>query len=304
MSRPPVPRRLLLGLLILAAVTGALALRGAPAERAAQASSGPPELLLPWEHGQSWLTGILGFHTSKDALDFFPPDTPLGGGLMCEGQPGWSAQVSSYWLLASAPGTVVQALDALVAIDHGGGWTSGYYHATDFQVKPGDQVQRGQRLAHPSTYGDCSTGAHVHFWVLGPDGQTTRDVTLSGIPATAIGVNERISETYNYPAGTQPTPVPATPTPAPALPPAPTPEPTPTPAPTPPPPPAPGDANCDGLADATDALIILREVAGFDVKPCAESHTDLDCSGVTDSVDALILLRYVAGITAALDTAC
>ena len=235
-----------------------------------------PAFLLPWEDGQAWLTGSAGFHTARDALDFFPPDTPLGGELVCRGEPGWYEAVSEYQVLASAAGVVIAAASAEVVIDHGNGWSSRYYHMYGFVVEEGNWVSAGQPLAYPSTYGFCTTGPHVHFSVAGPAGQTTRDVALSGRAATEIGANEWISETGNV--LTEPVP-PATPTPAVVA----------------------GDANCDGSADAVDALLVLRAVSGLsDEAACPGGAPDADCSGLVDAVDALVLLRHAAGLEAAL----
>jgi hypothetical protein len=259
----------------LGVIVASFALTGSAGGRV-RAAFGAPTLLLPWEDSQSWQTGVLGFHTTSDALDFFPPDTPFGGDLICQGEPGWYEAISSYQVLASAAGVVTAAANAEVAIDHGNGWSSRYYHMYGFVVEEGDWVPAGQPLAHPSTYGFCTTGPHVHFSVAGPDGETTRDVALSGRPAAGIGVNEWISETGNVPAE----PPPPEPTP-PAI--------------------VAGDANCDGSADAVDALLVLRAVSGLSgAADCAAGAPDADCNGVVDAIDALALLRYAAGLEPAL----
>ncbi len=278
-----------------------------------------PPLLLPWQDGQEWRTGISAFHTVNDALDFFPPDTPLGGGLMCEGEPGWAPAESALWAVAAGAGTVVQASDSLVLIDHGNGWVTGYYHLHSFQVQPGDVVPPKWALGHPSTYGNCTTGPHVHFYALGPGGQTLRDLNISGRAAAGIGINEVISDTGNFPPDSQPTPTPtptpgASPTPTPTPPgpsgtpnptrppartPSPTPMPSPTQTPVPTPAPAPalkGDVNCDGTVNSVDGLLVLRSVAAMPdpAAGCLQTAGDVDCSGATDAVDALQILRSVA----------
>ncbi|MCH7809452.1 MAG: peptidoglycan DD-metalloendopeptidase family protein, partial [Chloroflexi bacterium] len=220
-----------------------------------------PEFLLPWQHGQSWLTGAAGFHNANDAIDFFPPDTPLSTGIKCEGDPDWVFEVSSYYVLSSAAGVVVQASSASVLIDHGGGWRSRHYHMTGFVVEVGDYVTAGQRLARPSTLGFCSSGPHNHFWIQGPNGETTADVTLSGIPATEIGINEYYSATFNFePAGD------ASPPPAPTA--------------TPPPEgPLRGDANCDGGVNANDVTTVLWIITGYTDPECGAVTADTDCDG-------------------------
>ncbi len=307
---------------VLAAVLLASVAAVGWAHAASGASADPPQFLLPWADGQDWLTGISGFHTTKDAMDFFPPDTPLNLDVRYEGDPDWVAEESAYWVLASAAGTVTQAGDNQVVIDHGGGWSTGYYHMHDFIVAPGDQVSAEQPIAHPSTYGYCATGPHVHFWVQGPDGATTRNVDLSGRAATDIGINEHISDTGNTPADASPTPTPTvtpTDTPAPtetASPeptgtpePAGTPEPTDTPTPdattSPTPASSPetnivaGDVDCNGAIDALDALASLRQVGRTAAAACVSASGDVDCNGHVDGADALRILRYLAGLAPA-----
>ena len=266
--------------------------------------SGEPDLLLPWKHGQSWLSGSAGFHGTNDAIDFFPPDTPLSNGVRCQGDPDWVFLESSYWVLASAPGVVVHVGDAYVLVDHGGGWYTRYYHLSAYQVAPNSYVQRGQRLGHPSTLGECSSGPHVHFWSIGPGGQTTRHVSLSGIPATNFQTNTHYSLTGNTEPG-NPTPAPTAaptvaPTPTPTTAPTPTPTPSPTPWPTPSPSPTPiaygpGDANCDQVVDARDAAVILRFAAGTEEGKCAAGNSDVDCDGVVTSADAMQVLMWTIG---------
>ena len=309
---PPHTGRLVIGaaLTVLLLVMAAFLLLRPSAAQA----GGQPNFLLPWQHGQTWLTGVSGFHNANDAIDFFPPDTPLGTGVKCEGDPDWVFLVSSYFVLASAPGVVVQASNASVLIDHGGGWRSRAYHMTGFVVEVGDYVTAGQRLARPSTLGFCSSGPHDHFWIEGPNGETTADVTLSGIPATEIGSNTYYSDTFNFEptgGGTTPSPAPtATPQPPPPAPTAtPTPPPAPTAAPTPPPAPtatpstAPpagplrGDANCDGEVNANDTTTVLRMLTGLTDPECGELTADTDCDGLVTIQDALNILLHVPGLT-------
>ena len=55
-----------------------------------------------------------------------------------------------------------------------------------------------------------------------------------------------------------------------------------------------GDMNCDDRADAVDALIILRLIAGFPLPNCATGYGDVSCDGAVTLIDSLILLRYHA----------
>jgi murein DD-endopeptidase MepM/ murein hydrolase activator NlpD len=253
-----------------------------------QASAdGQPSFLFPWQDGVTWYTGEAGFHSTNDAIDFFPPDTGYSESVVCVGDPNWVFKESAYWVLASARGTVTDVGEAYVTLDHGGGWLSRYYHLSDHQVALGDVVQVGQRLGHPSTLGDCSSGPHVHFWVRGPNGETTRNVTLSGVPTTGLGLNEPISATGNYDTTAQPTPTPTS-----------TPTSSPTGTPTPGPTPqifAAGDANCDGLVTPADALIILQVAAGIEPSACAASHAETNCDGAITPADAIAVLEMTLG---------
>jgi hypothetical protein len=175
-----------------------------PSEPVLAAEDLNPPLLLPWQNGQDWRTGIDGFHPSPgvDALDVFPPDTPTGGTFRCQGDPGWTAQESAYWIVAAAAGTVTQASADTVKIDHGNGWVTGYYHVHSFQVAVGDRVPPKWALGHPSNYGGCATGAHVHFWAAGPNSKDLTDVRISNRDATSIGTNQHIMDTGNNPPPT------------------------------------------------------------------------------------------------------
>jgi len=57
----------------------------------------------------------------------------------------------------------------------------------------------------------------------------------------------------------------------------------------------PGDADSSGVADSTDAVMILRNLAGYTVAGFNEEAADFDGSGVADSTDAVMILRKLAG---------
>jgi len=278
---PPHPGRLVSGFafcVLLLAIAAFLLVR--PSTQANQ----QPEFLLPWQHGETWLTGAAAFHNANNAIDFFPPDTPLSIGIKCEGDPDWVFEESSYYVLSSAPGVVVQASNASVLIDHGGGWLSRQYHMTGFVVEVDDYVAAGQRLARPSTLGFCSSGPHNHFWIQGPDGETTADVTLSGIPAAEIGVNEYYSATFNFETGGGTSPPPA-PTATPSGPPR-------------------GDANCDGGVNANDATTVLWIIIGHTDLECGTVTADTDCDGLITTEDALNILLHVPQLSVLPAAAC
>ena len=61
------------------------------------------------------------------------------------------------------------------------------------------------------------------------------------------------------------------------------------------PPFAPGDANRDGKVDSSDAVAILRKLAGYEVPNFYEDTADFDGDGKADSSDAVAILRKLAG---------
>lgn len=73
-------------------------------------------------------------------------------------------------VVAAADGTVVfagwkGAYGKLIEIDHGFGYITKYGHNSTLQVKVGDQVKKGEEIAHLGNTGR-STGPHLHFTVL------------------------------------------------------------------------------------------------------------------------------------------
>jgi len=57
----------------------------------------------------------------------------------------------------------------------------------------------------------------------------------------------------------------------------------------------PGDADGSGVADSSDAVMILRALAGYTVEGFNEEAADFDGNGVADSSDAVMILRKLAG---------
>ena len=76
--------------------------------------------------------------------------------------------------------------------------------------------------------------------------------------------------------------------------------PTPTPTPNPTERPRTGDANCDGVVSAVDAMLVLqRSAALIPTLPCA-SLADADANGAIDSRDAALILQLLAGLISTL----
>lgn len=118
---------------------------------------------------------------------------------------------------AAAPGTVIAADDFnydrnkgslgnivpggapnYVAIDHGGGWVTYYYHLRrdSVAVKVGDVVDRGDVLGFEGSSGN-STGSHLHFGVThnGADVETFLDPTTYWIdPLPYVGAASYLTD--------------------------------------------------------------------------------------------------------------
>jgi LasA protease len=121
-----------------------------------------PEMILPFVVDQFWsYTG--GPHGAwerdgaRAAIDFAPGSTESG------------CVASDAWVVASAPGLVVRAGYGVVTVDLDGdgkeqtGWDILYLHVNNLKVKPGDWVEKGDYLGHPSCDGGIATGTHVHI---------------------------------------------------------------------------------------------------------------------------------------------
>jgi Mg-chelatase subunit ChlD len=125
-------------------------------------ADGPPPLWLPWEGGSLW-TYTQGPHSGYNALDFQPPDA---SGKPCE------VFHSAFYVTAAAPGRVYVKPNT-IEIDHGNGFTTGYYHTENRLVKTGDTVNAGDRLGTPGCCPDgwgqagCySEAPHLHFYIV------------------------------------------------------------------------------------------------------------------------------------------
>ncbi len=158
--------------LALAVVVASLAMLSAGDARAEQ----PINLWLPWEGGSQW-TLTQGPHGDfGEALDLQPPDA--------SGKPCESFQ-SSFYVVAAATGTVASMRPNVIEIDHGGGFSTAYYHVQSKLVKLGDLVNAGDRLGVPGCCPDgwgvegCySEAPHLHFYTL-----------MNGVRQSAVGLD-------------------------------------------------------------------------------------------------------------------
>jgi LasA protease len=122
-----------------------------------------PLLSLPFAAGETWqFTG--GPHHGWDdgeawaALDFAPPGDPQG------------CAPNDSWVTAVVPGLILRAKNGAVVEDLDGdgleqtGWTILYMHieARD-RITPGQRVQLGQKIGHPSCEGGLADADHLHI---------------------------------------------------------------------------------------------------------------------------------------------
>src|SRR5450759_1692047 len=58
-----------------------------------------------------------------------------------------------------------------------------------------------------------------------------------------------------------------------------------------------GDANCDQLIDARDALAVLHVAANAPpFAPCAAESGDVNCDGAVNASDAIDIMMYTVGL--------
>jgi LasA protease len=122
-----------------------------------------PELALPFEPNDQWnfTSGPHGAWEPSEplaAIDFAPASDHKG----CD--------VSTLWVVASAPGQVVRSGNGVVMLDLDSdgneqtGWDLLYLHmAEEGRVTVGTWLRTGDRIGHPSCEGGTSTGRHLHF---------------------------------------------------------------------------------------------------------------------------------------------
>lgn len=100
---------------------------------------------------RTWSSGYKEFHTGIDIA---------GSGIY--GQPILSANTGTVMFVQSAYTT--KGYGKYIIIDHGGGYSTLYAHASEVYVKLGDTVSRGETIGKVGSTGR-STGPHLHFEV-------------------------------------------------------------------------------------------------------------------------------------------
>jgi hypothetical protein len=114
-------------------------------------ASAAPTFKAPFPCGQRWTYSHHSAEVRK-ALDFVRED---GG--PTAGTP----------VLASAAGTATRhplagGAGNYISINHGGGWTTYYFHLSAFSVPSGAHVAQGQQVGVTGSTGN-SSGAHIHY---------------------------------------------------------------------------------------------------------------------------------------------
>ncbi|MFI7431842.1 peptidoglycan DD-metalloendopeptidase family protein, partial [Micromonospora sp. NPDC049836] len=147
MSRLPtstVARALVALLTVAAAVLTGVVARPSPALAA-------PNFKAPFPCGQRW---TYDHHSAevRQALDFVRADGGVTNGTP---QVASAAGVAHRYSQPSGAGNYI-------AIDHGGGWTTYYFHLSAYSVPDGAYVQQGQQIGITGSTGN-SSGPHLHY---------------------------------------------------------------------------------------------------------------------------------------------
>ncbi|HET9476395.1 MAG TPA: hypothetical protein VFP63_02780 [Dehalococcoidia bacterium] len=185
-------------------------------------------------------------------------------------------------------GAIEARLDAVASLDSDG---DGYTNIAEITARtwPGDASSFPAGTATPTPV-------------------PTASPTPTSTPTPTPTANPTPTDTPTPTPTEAPTPTPTdtpTPTPVPSESPTPVGSETPTPVPTGQPH-LQGDVDCSGAVLATDALKVLRHIAGLSVvqsEPCDNIGTgtplqgDVDCSGAVLATDALKILRHIAGLS-------
>ncbi len=122
-----------------------------------------PSLTLPFMAGDVWqFTG--GPHGGWDtgsawaALDFAPPDAPIG----CNQSAYWVTAVASGVIIRSGGGQVLQDLDG-DGLEQTG-WVILYMHIdANERIQAGQRINAGDKIGRPSCEGGFSTATHLHL---------------------------------------------------------------------------------------------------------------------------------------------
>ncbi|RZD86444.1 peptidoglycan DD-metalloendopeptidase family protein [Streptomyces albidoflavus] len=137
--------------LAAAALLTCTGLAAGPAAAQDTSAAAAPGFKAPFPCGQRW---TYSHHSAevRRALDFVRSD----GGATA-GAP----------VLASAAGTATRhsqpsGAGNYISIDHGGGWTTYYFHLNAFSVPSGASVAQGQQIGTTGSTGN-SSGAHIHY---------------------------------------------------------------------------------------------------------------------------------------------
>ncbi|MBC6463644.1 M23 family metallopeptidase, partial [Actinomadura sp. HBU206391] len=135
---------------IRAAFAGLTLLVGLVVTQPTQPALAAPNFKAPYPCGQTW---TYSHHSAEVrlALDFISS----------------SGSTAGTPVLASAPGTAYNYYQAggagnYVAVEHGGGWKTYYFHLASFGVAHGASVAQGQSIGITGSTGN-STGAHIHY---------------------------------------------------------------------------------------------------------------------------------------------
>ncbi|MEV6414434.1 M23 family metallopeptidase [Kribbella sp. NPDC051718] len=149
-----------------------------------------PNFKAPFPCGQRW---TYQHHSAevRRALDFVRSD---GG--VTNGTP----------VLASAGGTATQhsqpsGAGNYIVIDHGGGWTTYYFHLSSFSVGNGAQVSQGQQVGVTGSTGN-TTGPHIHYEQL--YNGTGQNIVINGSALAYPGSYNQYYLTSDNGCGSQP----------------------------------------------------------------------------------------------------
>lgn len=150
-----------------------------------QPPGGPaPRFSAPYPCGERW---TYDHHSAevRQALDFVRSDGVATNG---------SLQV------ASAPGVATRHVQAggagnYVVLDHGDGWSTYYFHLSDYLVAHGAWVDRGDPIGRTGSTG-ASSGPHIHYEQL--KGGVGRVIHIEGVSLapypSVYGVSHLVSE--------------------------------------------------------------------------------------------------------------